>query len=190
MRPDWSLLYELVVAIMAAGIPEDETTPVEQMRHDMEQLGKAPLPLDTQRAATEVGGIDCEWVNVPECRADGVLLYLHGGGYVAGSPATHRALIAELAKQTRLRALVPDYSLAPENPFPAALIDVWSVYWRLLASGFDPKKIVLAGDSAGGGLSLALHADAAGRRPASACCLHMPLSLDRSGIDRSHIDPE
>jgi acetyl esterase/lipase len=83
---------------MAAGIPDDETTSVWKMRHDMEQLGKAPLPLEAEVRSVRMGGVDCEWVSVPECRADGALLYLHGGGYVAGSPSTHRALISRVGQ--------------------------------------------------------------------------------------------
>lgn len=173
-RADWSLLYELVVAIMASSIPNDESTPVQQMRHEMAQLGNTPLPQDVSVTPAEVGGVACEWVSVPGCRSDGILLYLHGGAYVAGSPVTYRSLVAELSRQTRLPALVPDYRLAPEHPFPAALVDVWSVYWRLLASGFDPGRIVIAGDSAGGGLSLALMLalrDAGLPLPAAGVCL-------------------
>ena len=173
-RADWSLLYELVVAFMASAIPDDESTPVEQVRDDMAQLDKTPLPQDVSITPAEVGGVACEWVSVPGCRSGGLLLYLHGGGYVVGSPATYRSLVAELSRQTRLRALVPDYRLAPEHPFPAALVDAWSVYWRLLASGFDPARIVIAGDSAGGGLTLALMLalrDAGLPLPAAGICL-------------------
>jgi monoterpene epsilon-lactone hydrolase len=183
-RPGWSLLYELMVAIMAAGIPEDETTPVHKMRHDMELLGNTPLPRDASITPVTAGGVDCEWVSVSGCRPEGALLYIHGGGYVAGSPATHRSLVVELSRQTRLRALVPDYRLAPEDPFPAALIDVWSVYWRLLASGFDPQQIVIAGDSAGGGLTMALLLalrDAGLPLPAAAVCLSPWTDLTLSG---------
>ena len=106
-RADWSLLYELVVAIMALTIPDDESTTVEQMRHEMAQLGTAPLPQDVSVTPAEVGGVACEWVSVPGCRTEGVLLYLHGGGYVTGSPVTYRSLVAEISRQTRIACARP-----------------------------------------------------------------------------------
>jgi acetyl esterase/lipase len=85
----------------------------------------------------------------------GVILYLHGGGYVMGSINTHRAMIARISRAAQARALAIDYRLAPENPFPAAVEDATAAYSWLLAQGCEPGKIVLAGDSAGGGLVLA-----------------------------------
>ncbi len=84
------------------------------------------------------------------------LLYFHGGGYVAGSPATHRQWVSRLSWAIGCRAYVPAYRLAPQHPFPAALDDAFAVYLALLDRGVPPGEIVLAGDSAGGGLSLAL----------------------------------
>jgi acetyl esterase/lipase len=83
------------------------------------------------------------------------ILYFHGGGYLAGSPATHRRFVANLTWAIGGSAVVPDYRLAPEHPFPAAVDDAVAVYRALLAAGTDPSRIVIAGDSAGGGLSLA-----------------------------------
>lgn len=85
-----------------------------------------------------------------------VVLYLHGGAYLAGSPRTHRHLAAALAGAAGVRALVPDYRLAPEHPFPAALEDAQASYAHLLDSGYDAGEIALAGESAGGGLAFAL----------------------------------
>ncbi len=84
------------------------------------------------------------------------ILYLHGGAYVIGSPKTHKGITGHLAKATRATVYAPDYRLAPENPYPAALDDALAVYQALLAEGYEPKNIAIAGDSAGGGLSLAL----------------------------------
>jgi acetyl esterase/lipase len=80
---------------------------------------------------------------------------LHGGGYVIGSINTHRAMIARIARASNARALAIDYRLAPEHPFPAAVDDATAAYKWLLAEGYEPGKIVIAGDSAGGGLTLA-----------------------------------
>lgn len=85
-----------------------------------------------------------------------VVLYLHGGGYFFCSPRTHRPITIGLATHARSRVHVPDYRLAPEHPFPAAIEDALASYRTLLAHGVSPAQIVVAGDSAGGGLALAL----------------------------------
>ncbi len=99
-----------------------------------------------------------EVVSWPEQGADApVLLYLHGGGYIACSPETHRPLVSALVRRLRGRAFVPRYRLAPEFPFPAALDDAKAAYRYLLdVEGIAPARIVIAGDSAGGGLALSL----------------------------------
>ncbi len=86
-----------------------------------------------------------------------VMLYLHGGGFIACSPETHRPLVGSLVRRTRFTAYVPAYRLAPEHPYPAALDDAVNAYGHLVHDlGVDPSRIVVAGDSAGGGLALAL----------------------------------
>jgi acetyl esterase/lipase len=87
--------------------------------------------------------------------ASSVILYLHGGGYTTGSPRTHRALTGHLAVRCAARLFVPDYRLAPEHPFPAGLADAVTAYRGLLDGGVEPGEIVIAGDSAGGGLAMA-----------------------------------
>ncbi|MCM0612790.1 alpha/beta hydrolase [Marinobacter sediminum] len=87
---------------------------------------------------------------------NGAILYLHGGGYIIGSSSTHRGITGHLAKVSGCQVIVPDYRLAPEHPFPAALDDAETVYMALLEQGFQPGQIAVAGDSAGGGLSVAL----------------------------------
>jgi acetyl esterase/lipase len=86
----------------------------------------------------------------------GDLLYLHGGGYTAGSPASHRNLVASLTWDTGLRCWALAYRLAPEHPFPAAVDDAEAAYRDLLDTGVDPARLLIAGDSAGGGLAMAL----------------------------------
>ena len=95
-----------------------------------------------------------EWVSAG-APGRGVVLYLHGGGYVAGSPATHRPITAALARLTGRRVFSLDYRLAPEYRFPAALDDAMAGYRWLLRQGTPPGSVALAGDSAGGGLVLA-----------------------------------
>ena len=96
-----------------------------------------------------------EWLTPPGARADAVVLYFHGGGYAIGSPRSHRHLAAALARAAGTRALLLDYRLAPEHPFPAALDDAVAAYEWLLARGIAPGRIVFGGDSAGGGLTVA-----------------------------------
>lgn len=86
----------------------------------------------------------------------GAVLYLHGGGYIIGSAATHRGLTGHLAKASGCMVVTPDYRLAPEHPFPTALDDAEAAWFALIDEGFAPEQIAIAGDSAGGGLSIAL----------------------------------
>jgi acetyl esterase/lipase len=97
-----------------------------------------------------------EDVRPPGADPERVLLYLHGGGYAVESPRCVRALAARIAAGAGARACVPDYRLAPEHPYPAALQDARAAWDALLADGVDPARIAVAGDSAGGGLSVAL----------------------------------
>lgn len=105
---------------------------------------------------THCGGRDALWIGARAVRSDQVILYLHGGGYIAGQPQTHAAMVARLARLTGMRALVPAYRLAPEHPLPAALHDAIAAFDHLLSRGYRADQIVLGGDSAGGGLALSL----------------------------------
>ena len=114
------------------------------------------------------GQVRLHWISSRRRRSDWVILYLHGGGYIAGSPHTHLALAARIARLTGLQVACPDYRLAPEFPAPAAFDDAVSTHADLLARGYAADHVILAGDSAGGGLALALLADLCqrGRAPA------------------------
>jgi monoterpene epsilon-lactone hydrolase len=112
------------------------------------------LPASVRVTPAEVNGIPGEWVESPDS-GQRVLLYLHGGGYFGCSAETHRPITASLALQG-FRVFAPNYRLAPENPFPAALDDAVAAYRGLLGEGHSPQRIVIAGDSAGGGLALSL----------------------------------
>ena len=104
----------------------------------------------------DVEGMAAEWLRPAGAPARRVLLYLHGGGYVLGSLNTHRALVGSLAQRCQLNTLAIHYRKAPEYPFPAALDDARLAYDWLLREGYHPQDIMVAGDSAGGGLALAL----------------------------------
>jgi monoterpene epsilon-lactone hydrolase len=116
-------------------------------------VGKVPLHVRVE--ALQIGDIYTEWIAQPDADEQHVILFFHGGGYVSGSVAIHKLLCVSLARATGMRMLLPEYRLAPENPFPAALEDALSAYRWLLAQGFKPAEIIIAGDSAGGGLALA-----------------------------------
>ena len=103
----------------------------------------------------EVGGEWLHWNGPGQDPGDRCVYYLHGGGYVAGAPRTHRNLTAALTAAARMRVFSLDYRLAPEHPFPAAVEDAVAGYRWLLGQGYDPARMVIGGDSAGGGLTLA-----------------------------------
>jgi acetyl esterase/lipase len=127
---------------------------VEKMRAGMEKVSER-VAKDVACEPVEAGGVKAEWIVPPNAVSDRVILYFHGGGYVMGSINTHRAMIARIARASQARALALDYRLAPEHPFPAAVEDATAAYRWLLAQGYKPGKIVISGDSAGGGLVLA-----------------------------------
>lgn len=118
-------------------------------------LGSMPMDDDIQTERLGVNGVPAEWIYAPGARDDQVLLYLHGGGYVIGSMRTHRVMLSHIARAAGCRVLGLDYRLAPENPFPAPVEDTVAAYRWLLAQGYDPSRIALGGDSAGGGLVVA-----------------------------------
>lgn len=142
----------------------------------------------------EAGGVPAEWV-VPPNATDTQILYLHGGGYVLGSINTHRGLVSRIARAAEARGLVLDYRLAPEHPFPAAIEDAVAAYRFLLNEGAEPAQIAIAGDSAGGGLTLATLIslrDAGDPLPACAVTLSAWTDLANTGESRrtrADLDP-
>ncbi len=117
-------------------------------------FGKLPDDI-VIKPLTLTGGQTAEWVTLPGNPASKAILWFHGGFYMIGSSQSHRQHVAKFVTGSNLNALVFDYRLAPEHPFPAALEDALSAYGFLIESGFQPHDIVFAGDSAGGGLCLA-----------------------------------
>lgn len=148
---------------------------LDQLRAQYERAERAfALPAGTRVEHVQAPVAPAEWLR-PAGAGDAVLLYLHGGGYVIGSPRSHRHLVAAIASAAGTQALVPEYRLAPEQPFPAALDDALAAYrWLVGQAGVAPARIVIGGDSAGGGLTistlLALR-DAGDPLPAAAVCL-------------------
>lgn len=143
---------------------------------------KLPAVIDCQ--PLELGGIPAERLSAPETRADAAFLYIHGGGFVAGSPRTHRPLTWRLAKEIGVPVYAIDYRLAPEHLFPAGLDDCVTAYRALIARGLSPKSILVGGDSAGGNLTLALvlRLKAEGLSlPAALICLSPATDMTGSG---------
>lgn len=141
-------------ALLKAGVTKDKSIDVLREKIIKDTRSLKP-PKDVQITPTKVVGIPGEWLTPTSLLSrNKIMIYLHGGGYVVGSPATHRSLVARLAKACSIRALSLDYRLAPEHPFPAALEDSLAVYHEIIDHGIPPENIILAGDSAGAGLAL------------------------------------
>ncbi len=158
--------------------------PVDTQRRRLERFSRTLPPGRGVRAVpASLGGVPCERIAGPGGMA---LLYLHGGAYAIGSARTHRGLAGALARALGAQAWIADYRLSPEHPSPAALEDALIAYRALLASGVAPAQLIVAGDSAGGGLTLALAMalrDAGGPLPASLglLCPWLDLAADAEG---------
>jgi monoterpene epsilon-lactone hydrolase len=144
-----------LIGMMGEGGP-DLAAPPAQARAEFEGLlSTVPVAPDLKIETANAGGVPGLSIDAPGVRQNRVLLYLHGGGYIAGSANGYRSLVGELSRAAKARALAIDYRLAPEHPFPAAVDDAVTAYRWLLDGGAPAKSIVLAGDSAGGGLIVA-----------------------------------
>ena len=144
------------VRALLASMPQRDGAPWAERREGMDAFGAmAQLPEGLTVELLDIAGLPAELLTPKGADATRALLYLHGGGYCVGSPTSHRALAAKLATAIGVPALVPDYRLAPESRFPAAVDDAVKAYRHLLGEGTAPGGIVIAGDSAGGGLTIA-----------------------------------
>ena len=169
---------------------------IDTQRKMLEKLTKWDrLPPKTRVDKVQFNGLSAEWVSAGNVIEDHTILFLHGGGYSTCSTDTHRELAAHISGASCARVLLPDYRLAPENPFPAALEDALSAYRWLVANGHSSKNISIAGDSAGGGLSIAAAIalrDDGDPAPASIACISPWTDLAMSGDSiktHARIDP-
>lgn len=143
-------------AAMRAAPAFDPDTGIDALRAVMEEMDPlATVPEDVTWSDFDAGGVPARHVAAPGVRDDRGVLYFHGGGYVAGSLDSHTELMGCIARACRAPVLGIDYRLAPEHPYPAAVDDAVASYERLLGNGIDPARVVIGGDSAGGGLTLA-----------------------------------
>ncbi|TFG07176.1 MAG: alpha/beta hydrolase [Promethearchaeota archaeon] len=130
---------------------------VKSLRNGLEKISTfVSLPPDVNLVKFDLNGMTSAWISTPESREDHVILYLHGGGYIGGSIQTHRELASRICRVAKARLLLIEYGLAPEHPFPAAIEDAINAYeWLMREVGIPSERIIIAGDSAGGGLTLA-----------------------------------
>ncbi|MFX1273784.1 MAG: alpha/beta hydrolase [Promethearchaeota archaeon] len=133
------------------------TPTLEEQRANLDLIAAmAKKDDDMQINQIDAGGCPAEWISTNDSTENRAVLYLHGGGYVAGGPHTHRGIATRLSRLIKGRTLLLDYRLAPENPFPAGLEDCINAYkWLINSEGIAPKNIIIAGDSSGGGLTIA-----------------------------------
>jgi acetyl esterase/lipase len=167
-----------------------------ERRERLDTIGStAPLAPDINLEPIDANGVPAEWSLAPGSDASRVLLFFHGGGYCSGSIVSHRGMVTEAGRAAGARTLAVAYRLAPEHPFPAALEDARAAYGFLLDQGIAPSKIAIGGDSAGGGLTLALMTmlrDA--RQPLPACAWLVSPWVDLQMIgaslaEKAQVDP-
>ena len=188
---------ERLINFLTANISDTSETSVEGLRESFEQIASMiKIPKDAKCERLDAAGVPSEWISVPESVNDRIVLYLHGGGYVAGSINSHREFCVRIARASKTRVLLIDYRRAPEHPFPAALEDATKVYhWLISSEGIKPKNIIIAGESAGGGLTIAslikLRNDQV-ELPATGICLSpfMDLAITGDSVKtKAEIDP-
>ncbi len=187
-------LQVIIDALRARPIHSDVS--FEEQRATFEQVTSIfPVPADVSREPVDANGVPAEWIVAPGARADRVIYYLHGGGYSIGSINTHREMISRISRAAGARALAIDYRLAPEHPFPAAVEDSTTAYRWLLSTNVDPARLVIAGDSAGGGLTVATLValrDAGDPLPAAAVCISPWVDMEGLGESmktKADVDP-
>ena len=174
----------------------DTTADVASVRAGFDAFAsQVPVPTDVLQKPVEIGGVGGIEVTIAGNETDHVMLYFHSGVYVIGSAAATVPLVSDLVRRTGGRAITLEYRLAPEHPYPAAVDDARAAYEGLLRQGVDPGRIVLAGESAGGGLAVAvlLAAREAGLPMPSCLYLMSPYAdLTLSGeslVERESLDP-
>ena len=169
---------------------------LRERRQRLDALGEQyPLPTDVSVESADANGVKAEWTSIGEADPQSVIMYLHGGGYIAGSLKSHRHMVAQAGREARSRTVALDYRLAPEHPFPAAIEDAVAGYRFLLSRGLSATRIAVAGDSAGGGLAIALLVslrDAGLPLPACAWCVSPWVDLEGTGASmtaKAMVDP-
>jgi monoterpene epsilon-lactone hydrolase len=186
---------QMAIDAMKSILQKQAKTP-QEFRIAFEEMAAAvPIPPDVRSEPISANGVAAEWVSAPGAASDRVVLYLHGGGYVIGSVKTHRDLMGRVSRAAQARVLGLNYRLAPEHPFPAAVDDAVAGYRWLLSNGIRPSRIAVAGDSAGGGLTVATLVailDAKFPTPGAGICLSPWVDMEGIGESmktRAEADP-
>ena len=176
--------------------PYTENKTINHLREETGTAGALiPLPDSTKFERILAGNVYAEWITCGDVDTDKTFMFIHGGGYYRGSIAATRATVARISAEAKVRCLSIEYRLAPEHPFPAAIDDTYTAYNWLLKEGMKPKNIIVSGQSAGGGLCLALLLkikENNGFQPKGAVALSPWTDLSQSGktmITNANTDP-
>ncbi len=144
------------VRMLLAAVRGQDQPPLSELRTRYDAISAMfALPDGVTFEKIDAGGVPAERLYSRSSQAGRTILYLHGGGYAIGSPVSHRHVAGALVEAAEATLVVPDYRLAPEHKYPCAIHDALAAYSWLLESGQDPQQLIIAGDSAGGGLALA-----------------------------------
>ncbi|MDC1357145.1 alpha/beta hydrolase [Pseudomonadota bacterium] len=176
--------------------PYTENKTINQLREETATASTLiPLPENTKFKRILAGDVYAEWITCGDVDKDKTFMFIHGGGYYRGSIAATRATVARISAEAKVRCLSIEYRLAPEHPFPAAIDDTYTAYNWLIKEGLNPKNIIISGQSAGGGLCLALLLKIKENnniQPKGAVALSPWTDLSQSGktmITNANIDP-
>jgi len=191
---DKNVLKEIIAAKRKN--PYTENKSIKQLREETEESGsKILLPENTKVEKIIADGVDAEWISCGKVNTNKIFMFIHGGGYYRGSIASTRATVARISEQAGVQCLSIDYRLAPEHPFPGAIDDTYTAYNWILKQGINPQNIIVSGQSAGGGLCLALLLkikDNKGTQPLGAVAISPWTDLSQSGNTmktNENIDP-
>ncbi len=188
-------LEQVITLVKSREIDESQGATEGRRRSFERMVDGFSIDVPAKYSRVNAGGVTAEWVTAQGASDSRVVLYFHGGGYIIGSPRTHRPMLAELSKTAGGRVLALDYRLAPEHPFPAPVEDSTAAYRWLLSEGYDPARIAVAGDSAGGGLTVAMMVQARYLGlpvPAAAVCISPWVDMEGLGDSmetRAEADP-
>ncbi len=188
LRPTWDPTFETLAEVFHHTSQRIIRLPLEAQRRSTRSvilgLPSSPIYQETTFEKVSVGGIPGEWFRREDAERGAVILFLHGGGYGLGSIDTHRDLLARVCRASRANALAIDYRLAPEHKFPAQLEDATNAFAWMLGQEINPRRIVIAGDSAGGGLVLSTLVklrDSGVPLPAAGVCMSPWVDLEGLG---------